>query len=404
MPKIATPLTEMKIKRAKPKEKMYKLFDGNGLYIEIKPNGRKVWRVKYRLYGKEKTYTIGDYPTITLSQARAITREIKQKVIDGIDPVAERQEKKEIHKDKLFKNIIAEFLAKKQKEISESHFSKQKGRIKNYILPDLGNKNIDDITKRDIVKIVKSVPLKRTPKTTKKTDKTETARRVFIIVREIFRFALHNGYIDKDVTSAIDINAILPRQKSEHFKAVLDENEFKNMYKSLFANVEYDKTLLALQFLALTALRPGNVRKLRWEWVDWNKKIIVIPAEEMKIRKEFRLPLTDKLIEIIEKMTFFNPKRQGLVFFGKDYETPMSDNTFSYYIKRKGFNHTAHGFRASFATICYEHYKEHGFSSEVIETQLAHAVGNKVTRAYMRSDFLEERRQLLEWWEKFLNG
>jgi hypothetical protein len=111
MPKIATPLTEMKIKRAKAKEKMYKLFDGNGLYIEIKPNGRKVWRVKYRLYGKEKTYTIGDYPTITLSQARAITREIKQKVVDGIDPVAERQEKKEIHKDKLFKNIVTEFLA-----------------------------------------------------------------------------------------------------------------------------------------------------------------------------------------------------------------------------------------------------------------------------------------------------
>ena len=101
MPRIATPLSDTKIKRAKPKEKMYKMFDGDGLYLEVKPNGRKIWRIKYRLFGKERTYTIGDYPTITLSQARAITREIKQKVLDGIDPVAERQEKKEIKKDKL---------------------------------------------------------------------------------------------------------------------------------------------------------------------------------------------------------------------------------------------------------------------------------------------------------------
>lgn len=174
MPKITTPLTDTKIKRAKAKEKSYKMFDEDGLYLEVKPTGRKVWRIKYRIYGKEKTYTIGDYPTITLSQARAITREVKQKVLDGIDPVAEKQEEKEI------KNIIADFLEKKQKEVSKNHFKKQKVRIENYILPELGNRDID--TKRDIVKVIKSVPQKYTP-TTKKTDKIETARRVFSLLR-----------------------------------------------------------------------------------------------------------------------------------------------------------------------------------------------------------------------------
>ncbi|WP_457564153.1 tyrosine-type recombinase/integrase [Caminibacter sp.] len=403
MPKIATPLSDTKIKRAKPKDKMYKMFDGDGLYLEVKPTGRKVWRVKYRLFGKEKTYTIGDYPAISLSQARAITREIKQKVLDGIDPVAERQEKKEIKKDKLFKNIIADFLEKKQKEVSEVHFKKQKGRIENYILPDLGNKSIDAITKRDIVKVIKSVPLKHTP-TTKKTDKIETARRIFSLLREIYKFALHNNYTDIDVTAAIDISAILPKREVENFKAILNEDEFKNMYKELFKDTYLKKTYLALQFLALTALRPGNVRNLRWEWIDWDKKIIIIPKEYMKTRKEFRLPLTDKLIEILNHIAMLNPKKKGLIFFGRDYNTPMSDNTFVKLIKSKGFNHTAHGFRASFATIAYEKQKEHGFSAEVIETQLAHAVGNKVTRAYMRSDFLEERRKLLEWWEEFLES
>ncbi|MEO1923972.1 MAG: integrase arm-type DNA-binding domain-containing protein [Nautiliaceae bacterium] len=403
MPKIATPLSDTKIKRAKPKDKMYKMFDGDGLYLEVKPTGRKVWRIKYRLSGKEKTYTIGDYPTVSLAQARAITREVKQKVLNGIDPVAERQEKKEIKKDKLFKNVIADFLDKKQKEVSEVHFKKQKGRIENYILPDLGNKEIDTITKRSIVKVIKSVPQKHTP-VTKKTDKVETARRVFSLLREIYRFALHNNYTDVDVTAAIDIKAILPKREVQNFNAVLNENEFKEMYKELFKNAGHHKTYLALQFLALTALRPGNVRNLMWEWVDWDKKIITIPKEHMKIRKEFRVPLTEKLIEILNIMAMYKPNKQGLIFFGRDYNTLMSDNTFGKLIKSKGFKHTAHGFRASFATICYEKQKEHGFSAEVIETQLAHAIGNKVTRAYMRSDFLEERRKLLEWWEEFLES
>jgi len=114
--RIATPLTD-KIKRAKPKEKMYKLFDGDGLYLEVKPTDRKVWRIKYRLFGKKRTCTVVDYLTVTLSQARAITREVKQKVLDGIDLVAERQAKKELKEEKLFKNIIADFLNKKQKKL-----------------------------------------------------------------------------------------------------------------------------------------------------------------------------------------------------------------------------------------------------------------------------------------------
>jgi len=119
MPRIATPLTDTKIKRAKPKDKMYKLFDRDGLYLEVKPTDRKVWRIKYRLFGKERTCTVGDYLTVTLSQARAITREVKQKVLDGIDSVAERQAKKELKEEKLFKNIITDFLNKKQKKLAK---------------------------------------------------------------------------------------------------------------------------------------------------------------------------------------------------------------------------------------------------------------------------------------------
>jgi len=154
----------------------------------------------------------------------------------------------------------------------------------------------------------------------------------------------------------------------------------------------------------LTALRPGNIQNLKWEWIDWEKKVIDIPAEAMKARKPYRLPLTESLISVLEEMKKFSLPINKYVFCSPvNFAKKMSENTLNKAIKNIGYNHRAHGWRASFSTFAYEHQKEHGFSSEVIETQLAHVIGSKVTRAYMRSDFLEERRELLKWWERFLN-
>jgi len=401
MARIATPLTDTKIKRAKPKEKLYKLFDGNGLYLEVKPNGKKTWRVKYRLNGKEKTYTIGEYPLVTLANARAIARDVKEKILQGIDPVQERQKKEK--ENKTFAIITEEFLKKKEIETSRTNFIKNKRRVEIYILPFLGEIEIDKITKRDIVKVVKKVKDIQTP-TTKQTDKTETARRVFSLIRQIYKFALHNDYVEIDPTAAIDISAVLPKREVKNFAAILKEEELKAMYKDFFGDYKgFNPVLNALKFLALTALRPGNVRNLVWEWVDLDKKIIIYPASAMKGREEFRIPLTDTLIKILEEQAFIKGKKEGLVFFGVR-GGQLSDATLNMQLKRRGYKHTSHGFRASFSTICYEKQKEHGFSAEVIETQLAHVIGSKVTRAYMRSDFLEERRKLLKWWEEFLEN
>ena len=403
MPRIATPLSDTKIKRAKPKDKMYKMFDGEGLYIEIKPTGRKVWRVKYRYGGKEKTYTIGDYPGINLSKAREITREIKAQISQGIDPVAKRQE--EIKSKITFEKIVREYLTKKQKEVNEKYFKGIKRKFEIYILPEIGNKEIDKITKKDIVNIVKNARVKPTANN-KKKDKIDTARRVFVVLKEIYKYALHNDYTEKNITATIDINAILPKVERNNFAAIIDENKLKKMYNDIFGNYKgYNITLNALKFLTLTALRPANVRNLRWEWIDFDKKIVIYPPEAMKARKEFRLPLTDTLIEILEEMAEMKGKKEGIVFYNvKDKNRSMAEGTLVRTIKRYGYNHQAHGFRTSFSTICYEHQREHGFSYEVIETQLSHAIGNAVTRAYMRSDFLEERRKLLEWWEEFLES
>jgi len=404
MPRITKPLTDTQIKKAKAKDKLYKLFDGNGLYLEVKPNGAKTFRIKYKFNNKEKTYTIGKYPDITLAEARRELKKVKDLLRQNIDPIENKKNKIEEEKLQnalLFKNIVNEFFELKAHELSTSHLKRQISRANIYILPKIGNKDITQITKRDIIEIVKDVKNIKTP-TTKNTDKTETAKRIYILLKQIFKFALHNDYTDKNIPEMIDINAILPKSEKRNLKAVTDEKDIKIIYKLLNEYPGYEITKLALKFLALTALRPGNVQKLEVEWIK--DEMIVFPANTMKTKKEFRLPLTDTLKNIIEEALKINNKSKYLFPAITDKNKPLSENTLNLAHKRLGItDHNAHGWRSAFATICYEHQKEHGFSSEVIETQLAHAVGSKVTRAYMRSDFLEERRKLLEWWERFLN-
>ncbi len=405
MPRVVPPLTDSKIKKAKPKEKLYKLFDGDGLYLEIKPNGTKTFRIKYRFGGKEKIYTIGKYPDVTLAEAREELKKIKTLIRKNIDPVMEKRgkSKKSQQDDKyLLKNIADEFFALKSHELSSTHLERQKVRVRNYVLPKLGEKDIRTITKRDVIEVIKDVKNVKTP-STKNTDKSETAKRVHILLRQIFKFALHNDYTDKNVPEMIDLATIVPKSEKRNLKAVTNEKEIRKIYKLLDNYPGYEITKLALKFLALTALRPGNVQKLQVEWIEEDK--IIFPASEMKTKREFRLPLTDTLKNIINEAKEINKGSKYLFPAPMNIGKHLSENTLNLAHKRLEItNHNAHGWRSSFSTICYEHQKEHGFSVEVIESQLAHAIGSKVTRAYMRSDFFEERRRLLEWWEEFLGG
>ena len=384
------PLTDKKCKSAKSKDKVYKLFDGSGLYLEVRPSGKKYFRFKY----KNKTYTIGEYPIVTLAEARNYVNKIKKQLYLGIDIR---------NKGLSLEEVVKEFLALKEQEWGDKHYKINKSRLEYYILPFLAKKEIKKIAKTDIIRTLKKIPNIKVP-TVKKTDKNETTRRVYALLKQIYKYAVIHDYVDANILEKIDINEIVPKREEEHMKAILDEKEFKKMVKEIWAlsNISIGAKL-AFKFLILTALRQGNVRGLKWEWVDLDKRVIVYPKEAIKTREEYRLPLTDALIDIILQAKEI--KLGEYVFFASDPNKQMSDTTFNMILRRLGYkNHTTHGFRSSFATFAYKYMHEHGFSDAVIETQLGHKIGNKVTRAYMRSDFLEERRKLLEWWEEFLGN
>ena len=361
-----------------------------------------MWRVKYRFNKKDKTYTIGDYPLISLALARRELYKIKDLIKQDIDPVQKRREKDEKIKLKnkhLFSNIVKEFFELKSNELSASHLKRQIARADIYILPKIGNKDISEITKREIIDIVKDVKNIKTA-STKNTDKIETSKRIYILLKQIFKFAMHNDYVDKNIPEMIDIHSIIPKGEKNHLKAVTDK-QIRLIYSILDDYPGYEITRLALKFLALTALRPGNVQKLKVEWIK--DDMIIFPANVMKTKKEFRLPLTDTLHKIIKEAQKINNNSIYLFPAITDKNKPLTDNSLNLAHKRLGIiEHNAHGWRSAFSTICYENQSLHKFSVEVIESQLSHSIGNSVTRAYMRSDFLEERRKLLKWWEKFL--
>lgn len=410
MGRVTTPLSDIKIRKAKPKEKEYKLFDGNGLMLVVKPSGKKIWRVSFQFNKKTKTYTIGEYPYITLNKAREETLRIKGLARDGIDPVKLRKEKIEQSiedkKDGItVKELSEKFLEFKEKDLSTNHYFKQLRRIEIYILPQIGNLEANKVKKQDIINLIKAIPSIKT-RSTKNTDKAETARRVFSLLKQMFRWAYFNDLIENDVTVKVDINQVAQKPKSENLKAVVKPRKIKEIYKMILGYKGDISTTLALQFLALTALRPGNVRNLKWEYVDFEEDLVLFPNLSMKMKTDFRLPLTGTLKDIITSMEPFTKGKSEYVFCSPISPTkPLSENTLNYALKRIGItNHVAHGFRSSFSTICYEKQKEHGFSSEVIESQLAHKIGNSIKMAYLRSDFFDERRDLLMWWERFLTS
>jgi len=397
MAKQVLPLSDVKIRKAKAKDKIYKMYDGNGLILYVTPKGKKVFRFRYKLDGKEKTITIGDYGVFSLAEARDIVRGFKKDIFAGNDP----KMKKPAPEEYSFKKVAEEFFLVKERSLSKDYVLKQQRRAEQYIYPTIADKNIKDVTKRDISDIVKNVKNVKT-RNAKGGDKVETAKRVFTLVKQIFNFALSSDYIDINPAQKIDIQTILPKQKIKNFRAIVDEDRVKQMYAAIEA--KDGNISSALKFLALTALRPGNVRFLKWEFVDIKNSIIIFPEGYMKMKRTFRLPLTKNTINILKQMKKISKVlKSDFVFTGKN-SNHLSENTLNKAHKRLGFDHTAHGWRSSFSTICYEHQDEHGFGYEVIENQLAHIVGNASSRPYLRSDFFEHRKKLLEWWEKFLKG
>lgn len=388
------PLSDIKIRNLKSREKPYKVSDFEGLFILVKVSGAKSWRFKYRTDGKERLLVIGDYPAVSLAKARIARDTAKAQLADGLDPNESKQDEKRIRleaKGQTFERIGEAFLDKQRKEMkSEATLSKTEYHLK-LANSDFGCKPITEITAPMILKTLRKVEAK---------GNYETAHRLRARIGSVFRYAVASGIAENDPTYALRDALIRPTRV--HRAAITDPKQLGQLLKAIQSFDGQATTRIGLELLAILAQRPGEIRNAKWQEFDFEVNVWAIPAEKMKMRRDHLVPLPARAIELLNDLKAMNNNGEHLFPSLRTWKRPMSENTLNAALRRMGYSGeemTAHGFRASFSTLANESELWH---PDAIERALAHVEKNEVRRAYARGEHWEERVKLADWWASYL--
>lgn len=388
-------LSAIQVKQAKPKEKDYKLFDGEGLFLLIKTNGKKHWRLKYRFLNKEKLLAIGPYPLLSLQEAREAKLDAKRLINNSIDPVAHKKEQKQDsiqNAENTFKSIALEWHDNKREYWTDRYSNQTLKRLEDDIFPHIGKMPIKDIEPPLLLNVIRKI---------EKRGALDLAKRQLQKCGEIFRYGIMTGRVDRDPSR--DIGGALKPLKSGHF-ASIEVGELPEFLSILHSNRArlYETTQNAIILMMLTFVRTSELINARWDEIDFEKKVWTIPAERMKMKKSHLVPLSEQALEILEI------QRKTLGQWEHVFPSPirarnaMSNNTILAALRRMGYQGkmTGHGFRAlAMGTI----KQELGYRHEVIDRQLAHLPKNKIDRAYDRADFLQERTKMMQEWADYID-
>lgn len=373
-----------------------RLPDGAGLFFEITDTGIKRWLHRFKLGGKNGMYIIGRYPELSLEEARKEHRKAKALIREGKNPAQARRKKKletiakeNTKKDdraKSFEFVALEWIKQQRGGWSQPHAEAVIRTLENNVFSEIGTLQIESITPPEVLKILRAIESR---------GSLEIAKKVLQRMNAIFRYAIQTGRATYN--PAADMKGALMARTVQHLPAVFDDN-LSQLLQDISNNPKlHTTTRLALQFTALTACRSGEVRGASWSEFDLAVNEWRIPAERMKMRREHIVPLSKQALAIIKRASqLFGT--DGLVFpSARNGNKPMSDNAMSKALRDMGYQGkaTPHGFRSSFSSAAYERSK---FPSEVIEKCLAHEEKNKIKGAYNRAEYLEQRRQLMQWW------
>ncbi|PCJ99160.1 MAG: integrase [Zetaproteobacteria bacterium] len=389
-------LTDIKCKSAKPIEKPYKLADGQGMFLNVMPNGSKYWRFKYRINNKEKLLALGVYPEISLADAREKRREARKLIDGGIDPSQDRKKKKALSlesAENTFEAIAREWYEVNKSKWSERYAEGVMTRLENDVFPEIGSYPITEIEPPILLQAIRKI---------EKRKAHELARRQLQKCGEIFRYAIACGKCVRDPSS--DIKEALKPQVKGHFAAI-DCKDLPDFLAAIDRNDArlYRNTQNALRLIMLTFVRTSELINARWEEIDFEAKEWIIPAERMKMKKEHVVPLSRQAIEILKDQKEIAGEWPLVFPSSVRPAQSISNNTILGAIKRLGYQGrmTGHGFRAlAMSTI----KQELGYRHEVVDRQLAHAPRNKIDAAYDRALFLKERAKMMQEWADYIDG
>lgn len=388
-------LTAKLCETAKPREKAYKLFDGGGLYLEVKPQNSKLWRLKYRFLGKEKKLCIGEYPIISLSEARNHRDAAKKLLARGLDPSAVKQETKQERVQEAantFEAIAREWHEHKKIEWSAVNAQTVIDRLERDVFPEIGKYPIKDVTHKMLLDVANKV---------KERGAHELAKRIIQMSVHIYRYAIVTGRAEQNI--AEDLKGMIKAKPKSHFAAIEAKElpAFISDLRSHKAKLNI-QTYLAVNFLMLTFVRTGEMIGAKWDEFDFEQKQWLIPAERMKMKKEHIVPLSEQAIAILHELRQLHNHPVYVFPSRNNRNKTMSNNTILMALDRMGYRGkmTGHGFRAlAMSTIMEKLHYRH----EVPDAQLAHAKRGDVARAYDRAKFLPERIKMMQEWADYLD-
>lgn len=387
------PLNARQVDTAKPKDKIYKLADGGGMYLQINVNGSKYWRMKYRFAGKEKKLSFGTYPDVSLSDARSRREDARKTLAAGNDPgelkKAEQLAKK-MSIENTFESIATEWYRAKVQGWSKSYADYVDRAFQNNVFPFIGSRPVNEIKPLELLSVLQRIEKRGAP---------ELASKVRQRCGEVFRYAIVTGRAEYN--PAPDLASALQGYEKRHYP-FLQSSELPEFLNKLSEYTGSFITLQATRLLMLTGLRTVELRMAEWSEIDFDNHIWEIPKTRMKMKRAHLVPLSHQSLEALHQLKQITGRYQ-LIFSGRnDVNKPMSEASINMVLKRVGYDKraTGHGFRHTMSTILHEQ----GFNTSWIEMQLAHTDKNSIRGIYNHAQYLEGRREMMQWYADYIDN
>lgn len=391
-------LTDKQLKSLQADGRRRKYSDAGGvpgLYIEVSPTGRKWWRLKFRMDGKERLLALGVYPDVSLKDARQRALAARQMIAAGIDPVQARSGGEgDVHRQ-TFGRVAWDWFERNRGQWTAEHGEKIKKRLEGRVLPVFGEQLVESIQPCDVLELCRGI---------EGSVSAYMAHSILGLVSRVCRYAVASGLIPSDPCR--DIAGALRPHRYQHMPAITDPVRVGELAAKIDAYQGMLTTRAAMQLMLLCMCRTGEIRGMRWEEIDWRDNVWRIPAERMKMRRPHIVPLSRQAVAILAGLYALTGKNGGCFVFPSycrdKYFSPMGKNTINNALRAMGYNArelVGHGFRSVASTLL----NEQGWAPDVIETQLAHAPADSVRAAYNRAAWLDDRRRMLQAWADYLD-
>lgn len=391
------PLTEVKVRNAKGRAIAYKLANSGALYLLVRPDGARYWRMDYRWHGKRRTLALGVYPAVTLSDARTGRDLAKKQLATGTDPVAQRRRDKIASKGasaNTFRLVSEEWMAKLEREgravatLNKIHW------LLSLACPLIGEQPISTITAPALLNVLRRVEA---------LGHYETARRLRSTCGQVFRYAIATGRAERDLSA--DLRGALTVPKARHRSAITDPLAIGAMLRAIDGYDGHPVTLAALRLAPLVFVRPGELRQAEWNEIDFEQAEWRIPGAKMKMGQPHRVPLSGQALTILRDLHLITGSGRFVFPSIRSSVRPMSENTLNAALRRLGYSKdeaTTHGFRSMAAVRLNEMGR---WNADAIERQLAHQEPNAVRRAYTHAaEYWPERREMMQVWADHLDA